>query len=144
MDEKEYIIDRLDDQINWYDKKSAQNKKYYTFFRIISVTMSACIPILTGMVLEYNFLLHIIAIIGGLLVISESITSLFKWQENWTRYRSITEQLRHEKIAFQTNTGVYRDVEAPFADLVERCENIISSENANWTNLNSNKKEGKR
>lgn len=144
MDDRAYITDRLDNQINWYDRKSAQNKKYYTWIRIFSVTISACIPILTGMVLEYNFLLHIIAVIGGLLVISESVSSLFKWQENWTRYRSITEQLRHEKIAFQTNTGVYRNVEALFADLVERCENIISSENANWTNLNSNKKEGKK
>lgn len=41
---------------------------------------------------------------------------------------------------FQTRTGVYRDSEFPFADLVERSETLISNENINWANLTKNDK----
>ena len=36
---------------------------------------------------------------------------------------------------YQTQTGVYKNEEDKFALLVERCETIISSENINWANL---------
>ena len=36
---------------------------------------------------------------------------------------------------FLTGTGVYKNENDSFALLVERCETIISSENINWANL---------
>ena len=29
MDEEQYLKNRLDDQINWYDRKSAKNQTYF-------------------------------------------------------------------------------------------------------------------
>ena len=42
-------------------------------------------------------------------------------------------------------SGVYRDEKYPNITLVERCETIISNENINWANLqtNNDKKENK-
>ena len=35
-------------------------------------------------------------------------------------------------------SGVYRDEKYPNITLVERCETIISNENINWANLQTN------
>ena len=48
--------------------------------------------------------------------------------------------LQKELVMFQTQTGVYRESEFPFADLVERSETLISNENINWANLTTNDK----
>ena len=44
MSEKEYI-ESLDDQIAWYNKKSAINKKYHLRLKALIITFSVLIPL---------------------------------------------------------------------------------------------------
>ena len=67
-----------------------------------------------------------IAILAGLL-------TAYKYHEKWIQYRSTSEKLKHEKILFVTNTGIY--AENGFKLLVERVEFIISKENSDWTQI---------
>ena len=136
MTDQEYLEQRLDNRINWYDKKSEQNQKYYRFFRNSELIFSASISlILVAYTPEYRFFKFIIGLLSVAITIIAGILSLYKYHENWIEYRSIRDSLYHEKYMFLTRAGIY-DSENPFQTLVERVESILSHENFNWAQLN--------
>lgn len=135
----DFIKYRLTDQIDWYDNKSAFMKKRYQYWKKFTFFCAALTTLSAGMNFNKFFTLTFAAAIG----LSESILSLQKYQELWINYRTITELLKKERIMFQTKTGVYQNSEFPETDLIERSEAIISSENINWSNLESNNKDKK-
>jgi len=143
MEEKEYLEQRLNDQLKWYGEKSKIYKKRFYCFRIATIVLGASIPVLTGFVSLWLGWLRVIAIVGALIAVMEGLNSLWQSQENWIRYRIIAENLKHEKYMYLTKTGIYRNATDGFADLVERVETIISSENINWANLQPNEKTNK-
>ena len=87
-----------------------------------------------------NYMNIVIALISLILAVVISIHTFLKPQENWIEYRKTSEILKHEKYMYQSMSGVYNieDEESRFRELVERCETIISHENINWAQLNSN------
>jgi len=44
--EEEYLNERLDKQIQWYDHKSMEAQRYHKALKIIEMVLSASIPIL--------------------------------------------------------------------------------------------------
>lgn len=136
LDEYKYIKFRLTNQIDWYDKKSAIMKNRYLFWKSVTFVSGAFVPFLVAI----EVCRWIAGLVGVVVVISESVLSIFKYHDLWIEYRKNTEMLQKELIMFQTQTGVYRDSEYPFADLVERSETLISNENINWANLTKNDK----
>ena len=133
---EDFIKFRLTDQIDWYDQKSGFMKKRYQRYKIVTFAGTALTTFSAGMGVNKFFTLLFAAVIA----FSESVLSLQKYQELWINYRTITELLKKERIMYQTKTGIYQESENPDADLIERSEAIISSENINWTNLVSNDK----
>lgn len=133
MEPAEYLKSRLDNQIDWYDTKSQHHQRWYKILKYTEVALGFLIPLLSiGKPRCFELLSAICA--GGMLL-CESFISISKHRDNWIDYRRTTESLRHEKYMFLTNTGVYKNENDSFALLVERCETIISSENINWANL---------
>lgn len=143
LEQAEYIKTRLDDQINWYDSKSTYNKKLYLFWQTTSFIAASLVTITAAVDAVFQIPIQpiITATVGSVTVICQSVLAIFKYHELWTEYRRTSELLKKEKYMFSTQTGLYRQAELPFSDLVERAETIISNENINWTNLTSNKKE---
>ncbi|ART74886.1 hypothetical protein B4U37_01965 [Sutcliffiella horikoshii] len=137
MTEQEYLIERLEDQISWYDKKSGQAQRYYKWMKRLVIIISASIPLFVGFIAEAKVWATIVGTLGVIIAGIEGWLSLSKYHENWIEYRSICETLKHEKYMFLTKTGVYNGIEDPFKYFVERVESIISKENVNWANLNS-------
>ena len=138
MEEKEYLEQRLDDQLKWYDEKSGIYKKKVYRFRSATIILGVSIPVLAGFVTLWSGWLEVIAIIGALIAALEGLNALWQSQENWIRYRVVAEKLKYEKYMYLTKTGVYGNEGCGFSDLVERVEAIISSENMVWSNLKSN------
>lgn len=134
---KEYINDRLNDQIRWYSNKSSSAQQIYKILRLISIVLSASIPLIIGLVSINDLWQYVIGIMGVIITVIEGWLSLAKYHENWIEYRSISEFLKHEKYMYLTKTGIYRN-DDNFKYLVERVENIISKENINWSNMNKN------
>ncbi|MBF0378138.1 MAG: DUF4231 domain-containing protein [Desulfamplus sp.] len=132
MKEDEYFKDRLEKQLMWYDYKSQYNQKCYKTLRLIEIIAAALIPFFSGMSDKILYSSWLIGGLGVLIAVSAATGSLFKYHENWIGYRTIAEQLKHEKFIYITNTPPY-DVEGKFEMLVERVENIISKENSVWT-----------
>lgn len=141
--ENDYIEDRVNDQINWYDSKSIKTQRKYKIYKGITIITSALIPILSFTNLPSQGTQYLIATLGAVIAISEGLISLNKYSENWIRYRSICETLKQEKFMYLNESGVYSEEDSNFSFFVERIETIISQENVNWASLNKDyKKKG--
>ena len=132
MTEEEYMQDRVDDQIDWYDKKSSFNQKWFKRLQVISIISASTIPFLTGYSSGEDDSIRIfIGVLGLVVAAITAILSLYKFQEHWLEYRTICESLRHEKYLFLTKTSPYNSNET-FPVLVQRIESLISKENTDW------------
>lgn len=136
---QQYCSERLDNQIEWYSKKSTIHKRWHYSFKIIETAIASLISIMTLYINFWHFK-FIISVLGILLIAIYNIHTFCKFQENWIEYRKTSEILKHEKYMFLACSGVYNSCEQdiPFKILVERCETIISHENINWAQLNNN------
>src|ERR1044072_835751 len=142
MTPDEYMTSRVDDQIAWYDRKSAWNQRGFKRLRILEIAAAASIPILSGYSQNHLTIQVTIALLGGLIAVIAGLMGLYQFQENWTQYRSTCEGLRHEKILYETKSEPY-DGEHAFSLFVQRVESLISSETSRWTQSRSGKKEEK-
>ena len=137
IDSETYFKERLQDQIDCYDKKSSANHWWFKRLQFISIVSAASIPLILGYASdEAMYLTFIAGLLGVIVAVITSIIGLFKFQENWLEYRTSCESLRHEKYLFLSKALPY-DGEAPFQLLVTRVENLISKENTNWSQYTS-------
>lgn len=141
LTEESYIRTRIDDQINWYDKKSIHHQNVYKWIKRIQIFLTAIIPFLAALVIDYKWILYLISGIGVLVTVLEGFLSLGKHHENWIEFRGICETLKREKYMYLGKAGVYSE-NSDFNFLVERIETIISKENINWANLNHGDNKG--
>ena len=138
MDMNHYMKARVDDQISWYDKKSLHCQKVYKFYQTTEIIIAAFIPLLSGYSDKHISIAIIVGIMGAIIAIIESITKLFKWHENWIEYRTTCELLRYQKHLYLTKSAPYNTEPETIDNLfVRNIENIISSENNKWKNINS-------
>lgn len=112
--QEDYIKDRVDDQISWYDRKSQSNQKWYKWLRTVEIIAAASIPFVAGYMDEGVVWAKVTAGLLGLIVaIITAIVGLYNFQEHWVEYRTTCESLKHEKYLFLTNTEPY-NIEDPF------------------------------
>ncbi|AXF91113.1 DUF4231 domain-containing protein [Bacillus licheniformis] len=138
MTEEQYMEERLNNQIEWYDEKSLSHQNKYKRIKRAVIILAPLIPVLSIFIKYDEFwFAMIIGVLGSLITILEGLLSLGKHQENYIEYRRICETLKHEKYQYLTRTGVYAEAD-PFKLLVERIESIISQENLNWANMQNN------
>lgn len=144
MDESEYLKTRVDDQINWYDKKSQFHQNWYKGLRIVEIVAATSIPFLAGYIADTEpHFRTTVGFLGLLIAVITAIVSLCQFQENWVEYRTTCESLKHEKFLFLTKTEPY-NVDTPFPLLVQRVESMISKENTTWSQyIRPQKKEAK-
>ena len=130
--EQDYISQRLEDQLKWYSKKSSFNKNRYRLLKSSVIAISVTIPFLAGLIKGDGDWLKIAVGVGGVMVaLLEGLLSLFKYQDLWLEYRVTAEQLKREKILYETGSGPYKNNKS-LQMLVERTESILSTENQSW------------
>ena len=138
MDIKEYLKERVDDQINWYDQKSKSAQKWYKRLQIAEIILASLIPLLSGYMPSYKWIAFIVGLFGAIIAVIESITKLNKYHENWIQYRSTCEMLRYQKHLYLTGSAPYNNQNETIDNIfVRNIESIISSENNQWKNLNT-------
>jgi Protein of unknown function (DUF4231) len=142
MNEQQYIEQRLDEQIQWYNQKSTWNQRMYKYLRVAEISCAAFIPFLVGFISEDSaFSLNLkilVGALGSLIAILTGIQSVFRLQENWVQYRVTSEALRREKIFFQAKVGIYTGEDA-FIRLVQQAENIMAAEQGGWIQYTTSK-----
>ena len=143
MDQNDYIKERLEKLIKWYDGKSQYNQKWLKSLRVIEIACAAIIPFLAGISDSIPYGQIIIGGLGVIIAISAGLSALNKYQENWLTYRTTCETLRHEKYLFLTGCKPYEGDDA-LTSLVERVEGLISKENSQWSRVANEKSHNKR
>ena len=131
MDKEQYIQDRLENQIIWYDTKSKSNQTWFKSLRIIEIVSAAIIPFVAGYSESIPYGTFFIGVLGVVIAVCSGLSALNKYQENWLTYRTTCETLRHEKFLFMTETRPY-DGDDAFSQFVTRIESLISKENTQW------------
>ena len=132
MNQEEYMKNRVDNQIDWHDKKSSFNRKWYKRLQVIAILSASTIPFLSGYSSGEDVTIRVCIGILGLFVAAITATlSLYKFQEHWLEYRTTCESLRHEKYLYLTQTIPYHTDNA-FTTFVQRIESLISKENTDW------------
>lgn len=132
-DQENPTLKRLEEQIDWYDKKSAFNQRWFKRIKIVELIAGALIPLLAGLSTLVPYPALITGSLGALIVVLESVMGLYQFQSNWILYRSSCEGLRHEKYLWLAKAGHYADAKDPNRLLAERIESLISTEHAKWT-----------
>jgi hypothetical protein len=132
MNEEQYLNERLDDQINWYSKKSQTNQRWFKRLRLLEIIAAAIIPFLAGLGTKVPYYSIIIGALGVIIAVSAGLSALYKYHENWIEYRTTSETLKHEKYLYQAKCSPY-DNENALCCLVQRVEGLISKENTQWS-----------
>ncbi|MEM9916696.1 MAG: DUF4231 domain-containing protein [Bacteroidota bacterium] len=133
MDEPTYMKERVDNQMNWYDKKSITNQHTFKRYRTIVLILSILIPLMAGFVNQLVWLKYVIGAAGAMVAILEGLITQNKYQENWIQYRITAEALKREKYLYQTQVGTYSQSADAFKEFVLQVEKITSGENAGWS-----------
>lgn len=133
MTPDDYIAERLDAQIAWYDRKSVRSQGWYKGLRIIEIVVAASIPFMVGYITDARpSVAFIVGLAGVTVAVISGLLAINQYQENWTEYRTTCESLRHHKYRFLTRADPY-DSDDAFHNLVDNVESLISKENTNWS-----------
>ena len=125
---QDVTLDHLQDQIEWYDRRSGINQKAFKYLKICTITAAALVPVLAGI----KELSAVTAGLGVVIVILEGLQQLNQYHANWIAYRSTCEALKHEKFLYLGKAGMYAAANDPHALLAERIESLVSQEHAKW------------
>ncbi|MFN0016362.1 MAG: DUF4231 domain-containing protein [Saprospiraceae bacterium] len=143
-----FLINRLGDQITWYDKKSGYFKRKWEGTRRWVIILSASIPFLVGLIgLTFRdgqsdptfdlFIKIVVGTAGVAIAILEGFNSLHKSQEHYIDYRMTSEKLRQEFSFFMARGGAYAGLSAEnaYAQLMAQTEGIMANENNKWAEV---------
>lgn len=130
------IMERLEDQISWYDRKSLTNQRYFKRIKIVEIIAAALIPLLSAAHRpELSWMTWLTGGLGVLITILEGMLHLNQYEQNWITYRSTCESLKHEKYVYLGKAAPYAGSPDPHALLAERIESLVSQEHAKWASV---------
>jgi len=127
------IMERLEDQISWYDRKSLFNQRYYKRIKMIEIAAAALIPLMSAINLPR--MTWVTGGLGVLITVLEGMLHLNQYEQNWIGYRSTCESLKHEKYVYLGNAAPYGGSANAHALLAERIESLVSQEHAKWASV---------
>jgi hypothetical protein len=124
------IMERLEDQISWYDRRSETNQRHFKRIKMVEIAAAAIIPFLSAF--SFPRIMWVTGGLGVLITVLEGMLHLNQYQQNWTAYRSTCESLKHEKYVYLGKASPYANAADPHALLAERIESLVSQEHAKW------------
>ncbi len=138
LDLTDPVFARLQEQIDWYDRKSMANQRTFKRLKVTEIVGASLIPFLSAAKIPGIVGLgYVSAGLGVLITVLEGLLHLNQYQQNWITYRSTCEQLKHEKYVFLGNAPPYAngDPAEKRALLAERVESLVSQEHAKWASV---------
>jgi hypothetical protein len=136
MPDTDVTLDRLEDQIRWYDKKSKYSQRMFKSLKSATIIIAVAIPLWAAFAAYKNIDGRLVALItgavGATIAVLEAFQQLNQYQQQWITYRSTAEGLKHEKFLYLALAGPYGSAQHPAALLAERVESLVSQEHAKW------------
>ena len=128
---EDYVEQRINEQISWYDRRSITNKRWFKRLRFAEIVVAATIPFLSGFADKSLAIKIAIGALGVFVAVIASLLGLLQLQVHWIEYRATAESLKKEKFLFLSQTDPYNKDDA-FHLLVQRVEALLSKENIDW------------
>jgi hypothetical protein len=119
---------RVSEQIEWYDRRSRTNQRWFKWLKICQIVTAAAIPVAASV----SAPVWLVGCGGALIVVLEGLQQLQQYQQNWTNYRATCERLKHEQFLYLAHAGPYAAGPDPNVLLAERVESLVSQEHAAW------------
>lgn len=136
---EDYLNERVDDQIRWLSEKASSSKANYRAIRFLQTALGILITAGGAYANRIDLGPQIITTLGVVVSLAAAWESVNDYQNNWIRYRRALEELKREKLLYQTTSGPYRrdgsemDVqEASFTLFVSRVEALLAQEEDAW------------
>ena len=82
MTEQKYLEERLQDQLNWHDKKSAEAQKRYKKLKFIIIVIAAVIPIISMIIIKDMYAKITVSSLSAIITMLESYLTLNQLNEN--------------------------------------------------------------
>src|SRR5438270_10572347 len=133
LSEPDPILERLENQIDWYDRKSLANQRAFKRTKVLEILVAALIPFLAAF--KRPVVGMVVGGLGVLITMLEGMLHLNQYQQNWITYRSTCEALKHEKYTYLAKAPPYASVPNAYALLPERIESLVSQEHAKWASV---------
>jgi Protein of unknown function (DUF4231) len=125
------VLDRAEYEIAWYEKHATASRVSYCAIKLLQILLAAFVPVAVGV----NAPRLVTGSLGGLVVVLEGVQQLFRFHDNWIRYRQTSEDMLREKYLYAGSAGDYADTPSPRRLLAERIESLASREAHQWVNL---------
>jgi hypothetical protein len=126
------VLDRAEYQIRWYSSHADRNRIWYTSIKLLQVVAGALVPFGAGI---ESIPWPVTGSLGGAIVVLEGVQQLFRFHDNWVRYRATTEAMTREKYLYGAHAGGYATAADPRALLAERIEALTAQEASAWATL---------
>ena len=91
MNAADPVLERLDDQIAWYGRKSGEAQRRFKWLKGLQLATAADIPVAATLSAHAG----VLAAQGAAIVMIEGFLQLNQYQQNWSAYRSTAESLKH-------------------------------------------------
>ena len=132
MQSDQYLKERVNDQIAWYNTNSSNNKFYYVTTKVVLTISAAIIPALTAYMDNNTAVKISIGVLSVLMAILANINGIFRFKENWVQYRIICESLQIEKQLYLADAGKYKNSKDKDSLFVEIIEGLLQNGNRQW------------
>lgn len=142
-EQKSYLNDRIYPKIKDYISKARNNQYQFYIWQTLAILAAALVPVFSGFITDDAILLKwLVAFLGGTSAVMAGLLSLFKFHENWIKYRSTYQDLESHISQFKLGASIYWDNKNAFKLLVENCESILNAERGQWAEKSN--QEGKQ
>lgn len=131
MTEEDYF-ETVKIRTDYYDTKAKQFKKEYYLYSIITVSISSVVSILS-LLDGINKLSITVAVLSGISAVMQTWVKVRRCHYKMVNYRHFCDYLRSEQRLYARHAGEYSGTDRG-QRFVERCENIIRQEEAEWKN----------
>ena len=129
---REMALKRCDEQVVWYDGRSAGAWRFFIVFQSLAITLGAATPVL---ILWSSVPKPVQALPAALASVAAAFVGTFRWLDAKTRFGYTREALKSERMLFETRTPPYgHDLpeEEALARFVLRIEQIAMAETEEW------------
>jgi hypothetical protein len=98
-------LQRLDDQIAWYDRHAVYNQWLYRTLKLVVIVAAALIPFLSGNDGRYA---TYVGALGVLIAVAEGVQQVNQHHTNWISFRSICEALQEREVSISLERRTIR------------------------------------
>jgi len=132
---KTYIVERIIDQIRWYDSSSVNKQKRFKQFTILAIALNASIPAVVFLGNSWSVMKLFVVILSSASGAISAIVALCGYKDLWVQYRSNCELLKSMLHCFFQRSGDFKDAsnEDDLYDiLVMKSEQYLTREFRAW------------